>query len=65
MKRCIVIETDGGHTSLELERVIMVRTAKQMINLDKMDNGKWRLVYSEGTIQDISKVQALRMLRED
>ena len=65
MKRSIIVDSGDSQVELELERVTMVRTTKQMINLDRMDNGKWRLVYSEGTIQDISKLQALRLVRED
>ena len=63
MKRSILIE--GINTELVLSKVTMIRTPKQMINLDMLDDGTWRLIYSENTIPDITKVDGFKIIRED
>lgn len=63
MKRAIFIE--GIDTELVLSKVTMVKTSKQMINLDQLPDGTWRLIYSEDTIPDITKVLGFRIVRED
>jgi hypothetical protein len=62
-KRSILIEGQG--TELELSKVTLVRTDKQMLHLDQLPDGTWRLIYNEALIPDITKVNALRILRED
>ncbi len=66
MKRSILIE--GLGTELELSKVTKLRTVssgREMIILEQMSDGKWRLTYTERTIPDIAKVEALRIVRED
>lgn len=50
---------------LELSKVVAVRTAKNMIHLDEMDDGTWRLIYNGNHIPDFSKITALTLIRED
>lgn len=59
------VEIVGLDTELELEKVTMIRTPKQMIVLEQMPSGGWRLTYSDGVIPDITKVEALRFIRGD
>ena len=63
VRRAIAIE--GTDIVLELSKATAVRTTKQMLHLDQLDDGTWRLIYNSNLIPDFAKVQALRMIRED
>ena len=63
MKRAIKIE--GTDIELELSRATAVRTKKRMIHLDEMKDGTWRLIYNEDMIPDFTKVESLKVIRED
>jgi len=63
MKRSILI--DGLDVELELSKVTAVRTDKQMIHLDELPDGTWRLIYNGNLIEDISKVDGFKIIRED
>ena len=63
MKRSIVIE--GIDKELELGKVVSIDTKYEVITIERMPNGKWRLVYSKNIIDDISKVSGFKILRED
>ena len=63
--RAVVVELeDGSELKLQLSRATMVRSAKQMIHLDRLDDGTWRLIWSGVTIPDFTAVRSLRMERE-
>jgi len=62
MKRSIILE--GMDTELVLSKVVEIDTKIETINFEKMKDGTWRLIYSKGTIPDISKLTALRLNRE-
>lgn len=60
----MVIElADGTEQRLELSKATAVRTSKQMVHLDQLDDGTWRLIWSAGTIPDFSAVKMLRVER--
>jgi hypothetical protein len=42
---------------MDLSIITSIKTDKEMINLDKRDDGNWRLIYSEKTLGDISKIK--------
>lgn len=63
MKRAIKIE--GLDIELELSKATAVRTDKQMIHLDQLPDGTWRLIFNSNLIQDFSKVEAFKIIRED
>jgi len=63
MKRQINIILDDANILLNLSKVTSVKTDKQMIHLDKLDNGTWRLIYNENLIPDFSKVLSLDIIR--
>jgi len=63
VRRAIAIE--GTDIVLELSKATAVRTTKQMIHLDQLDDGTWRLIYNSNLLPDFTKVQALRMIREN
>ena len=63
MKRSIKIE--GTELELELSKVTSVKTSLNMIHLDQLPNGTWRLIYNGNMIPDFSKVESLTIIRED
>lgn len=63
MKRSINLE--GLGTELVLSKAVAVKTEKNMIHLDQLPDGTWRLIYNETMIPDFSKITALRIVRED
>ena len=63
MKRTIRIE--GLGIDLELSKATAIKTKQSMIHLDKLKDGTWRLIYDGNLIPDFSKVECLRMVRED
>jgi len=63
MKRAIKLE--GTDTILELSKATAVVTDKQMIHLDQLKDGTWRLIYSSTLIPDFTKVKSFTMIRED
>jgi hypothetical protein len=62
MKRSILIE--GLDKELILSKATSVKTEKEMIHLDKLSDGSWRLIYNENLIPDFSKVISLKVIRE-
>ncbi|KKM88919.1 hypothetical protein LCGC14_1253830 [marine sediment metagenome] len=62
-RRAILIE--GLDTELELSKATAVRTQKQMIHLDQLPDGTWRLIYNLDLIPDFTKVKSFKIIRED
>lgn len=67
MKRSIILESNDGKVirELELSKVTTVRTHSQMFYLDKLSDGTWRLIYNEELIPDITRLSALRIVRDN
>lgn len=65
IKRAIKIKMKDEEKVLELSKATSVRTKKNMIYLDELDDGTWRLIYNENMIKDFSKVLSLDVIRED
>ena len=63
MKRSIYIE--GLDEELVLSKATAVRTDKQMIHLDQLEDGTWRLIFNSNLIPDFSKVKSFKIIRED
>lgn len=64
MRRAIKLE--GTDTELELSKATAITTkGRQMIHLDQLADGTWRLIYSSTLIPDFTKVECFRMVRED
>tara|TARA_Y100000593_G_C4314868_1_gene340310 strand:- start:30 stop:239 length:210 start_codon:yes stop_codon:yes gene_type:complete len=59
-----ISQTDGEGTTLEISKVTMVKMDQEMIHLDKLKDGTWRLIYSEKVIPDITKLKSFDMIRE-
>jgi len=63
MKRAILLE--GLNTELVLSKATAVKTDKQMIHLDKLPDGSWRLIYNSNLIPDFSKLTSMTIVREE
>lgn len=62
-KRTIALVGIGKE--LELSKATCVKTEKQMIHLDQLPDGTWRLIYSASLIPDIKHLQSLTIIRTD
>ena len=66
MRRAIRINMlNGEFIDLELSKCTSVKTQASMINIDKMKDGTWRLIYDENLIDDFKQVKNLEIIRED
>jgi hypothetical protein len=63
MKR--VIKINGINKELELSKAVSVKTNKQMIHLDQLSDGSWRLIYNSELIPDFTKVKNFEIIRKD
>ncbi len=63
MRRAIKI--NGTDLVLELSKVSAVKTKMNMIYLDQLQDGTWRLIYNGNLIPDFSKVISLEIVREE
>ena len=63
MKRSIEIEGIGK--TLELSKVVEIDTRIEMINIEKLSDGTWRLIYSKSLIPDIKAVEGFKIVRGD
>lgn len=59
------IEIKGLDIILELSKVTAVKTNKQMVHLDQLDDGTWRLIYNSNLIPDFKEVIGFKVIRED
>lgn len=65
-KRTIRINfNDGTYRDLVLSKATLIKTKSEMMNLEKLNDNTWRLIWSEGLIDDFSKVVNFEVVRED
>jgi ribosomal protein L6P/L9E len=63
MKRSIVLK--GIDKELVLSKATAVKTNTNMIHLDELPDGTWRLIYNGNLIPDFSKIECLQIIREN
>lgn len=63
MKRAVLL--DGLGTELVLSKVTAVKTDKQMIHLDQLEDGTWRLIYNSNLIPDFTLLKSMTIVREE
>lgn len=56
VKRAIKIKMKDEEKVLILSKATSVKTNKNMIHFDELDDGTWRLIYNPNLIPDFSKV---------
>ena len=59
------IKLIGTDIELKLSKVTAVRTSKNMIHLDELPDGTWRLIYNSTMIPDFSIIESLKIERDD
>lgn len=65
MKTRRAIKINGTDITLELSKATAVKTLKNMIHLDQLDDGSWRIIYNSNLIPDFSKVISFEIIREN
>lgn len=61
--RSIVLK--GIDVELKLSIVTAVRVRPNLLHLDKLQDGTWRMTYNVNTIPDFTKVTSLTMVHEE
>lgn len=59
------IEVEGTEHVLVLSKATAVKTNQNMIHLDQLPDGTWRLIYNGNMIPDFTKVIGLKILRDE
>lgn len=59
------VELVGLDKVLELSKATAIKTEKNMIHLDELPDGTWRLIYNANMIPDFTKLISITMVRED
>ena len=60
------IRINGTDKELEISKSACLKgVEKQMIHLDQLPDGTWRIVYTENTIADLTDVTSFEIIRED
>jgi len=66
MRRAIVLKghDDEDISVLEISKATKIRTKSNMMNLEEMKDGTWRLIWSESLLEDFSKLKSIEIIRE-
>lgn len=59
------VKVNGTDLVLELSKATAVKTDKNMIHFDQLQDGTWRLIYNGNLIPDFTKVVNFEIVRED
>lgn len=66
MKRALKLNfEDGTSKELPILKATSVKTVNQMLHLDNIGEGAWRLIWNEALIPDFSKLTTIEVVRED
>lgn len=56
---------DGTFIDLNITRAASVDTKHSMINLDKLEDGTWRLIWDKNLMEEFSEFKNLEMIRDN
>ena len=56
---------DGSFIDLVISRAASVDTKQSMINLDKLSDGTWRLIWDKNLMEEFTEFKSLEMIREE
>jgi hypothetical protein len=66
MKRSLRLNfKDGSSKELPIAKATSVKTSKQMLNFDQLEDGNWRVIWNETLIPDISQLMNFEIVREN
>jgi hypothetical protein len=60
-----LIKMDGSFIDMDITIATSVDTNKSMINLDKLEDGTWRLIWDSNILEEFTEFKSLEMIRED
>lgn len=63
IKRSLLLE--GLGIELPLTKATAIHVEKQMIHIDQLADGTWRIIYNASLIPDITKLEAIKIIRDD
>ena len=58
------IRINGTGQELKLSKATAVKTKNNMIHLDELPDGTWRLIYNGNMIPDFSKIESFEVVRD-
>lgn len=58
-------KTDGTYIDLVISRAVSVDTKQSMINIDKLPDGTWRLIWDKNLLEEFTESKSLEMIREN
>ena len=64
VKRSVLIDGIGKELELAIATKVHLEGVGQFIHLDQLKDGKWRLVWTSGVVDDWSEVLSLKMVRD-
>lgn len=56
---------DGTHIDLVISKAAAVDTSQSMINLDKLPDGTWRLIWDKNLLPDFKEFKSIVMVRTE
>lgn len=56
---------NGTDHQLVVSKATAVNLSKNMIHLDQLDDGTWRLIYNSNMIPDFSLIQSIDIIRDE
>jgi len=66
VKRTMVFDSDEGPVAtVNLEKFVVVKATKKFFHLEELKSGAMRLTVSDALIADMSKVDSIKIIRED
>jgi hypothetical protein len=65
LKSIVINFKDGTFKELVLSKATEVKTSNKMINIDKLKDGTWRMIYDADTISNMADVLNFELHRED
>jgi hypothetical protein len=66
MRRAIEIKfVNGTSKILELSKATSIKADIGILHLDRLDNGTWRLTFSDSICKEFSEIDSFNMIREN
>jgi len=60
-----IVMKDGSYKELELSKATSIKSDLEMLHLDGLPDGSWRLIFSKDIVEDFSKIERFDIVRED
>lgn len=57
-------KVDGTYIDLNITKAASVDTKQSMINIDKLNDGTWRLIWDKNLMKEFTEFKSLEMIRD-